>query len=122
LDVTTALDYFLYLSNISHSLNMSFALKNNAGLLKKYPASVLPATDFAVVENGVALQDQASYSAMIKNGKAVFDVEYLSNTAAGGCSPTVNVTQVPGICLAANASEWFVVFKLCKLGSEYTVC
>jgi hypothetical protein len=120
LTALTALDYLLYLSNIAHSLNMAFALKNNGDLLVQYPSAVLPAADFAVVENGLALKEQASYAALIGNGKPVFNIEYFDNT--GGCSPTVTASQKAGICSAAAAAKWFSVFKLCMLGAEYTVC
>jgi hypothetical protein len=121
LNANTALDYYLYLSNVAHGLGLAFGLKNNGDLLEQFPAQVLPASDFGIVENGIASNGESQYTSMISAGKPIFDTEYL-DTSGGACSPTVTLSQKPAICASAVTYQWFVVFKTCGLGPEYTVC
>jgi hypothetical protein len=121
LNANTALDYYLYLSNVAHGLGLAFGLKNNGDILEQFTTQLVPASDFAIVENGIVSNGESQYTSLISAGKPVFNVEYL-DTVGGACSPTVTLSQMPSVCASAVTYKWFVVFKTCDLGAEYTVC
>ena len=65
-------DFMRFLADKSHSLGMSIGLKNAAAVIP----STISFLDFSVNEQCVQYEECADFSAFIKAGKPVFNIEY----------------------------------------------
>ena len=112
------IEYIKFLSYKVHSLNMSFALKNNGDILPK----IIDLFDFAIVESCVNYNECNLFTSFIKRNKPVFAVEYTTPGEEGGCDYHSTQKQLNDACKILNKLKFEGIIKTCDLDSEWRAC